>query len=512
MPPPAAGKPQPARIPLNYFRQGDRMRRWKLNLTIAASAAAAVWWLSGYLQSDSGRQRYSRGPVATAHAVWDDKCETCHTSFQPIRSDSWAAGLLSSAHVNDPKCMSCHSGPVHHANQTSTPPCAACHREHRGREASLVHMPDQLCVDCHKDLKSHIIWDYSRTGFENVTRFDGGHPQFHFSDGDGGRVSVRSDPPAKDPGQLKFNHHLHMSRGLDASGKLFLYRNIADDAQRDWYWRLRHPTEDLPVDSPQKLDAPVELTCAACHRLEAKDFPILEDQLAGLPREAVLPPRAAGAAMLPITYENQCKACHPLTFDGKEAVPHRLQPEQVSKYLESYFTQRWLQEKPTLFEKKQPMRLIPGKKPDDEMIAVRKRIETEVRQAESVLYEGKTTCKECHEYERQEGKGVPERIVPPNIPTIWLPHAKFNHTIHRVIDCESCHDGARDSKTSADVLLPGIETCQQCHAPPSRTRGGARYDCTECHRYHHGDAPLRGFGTEKRDPDRRRTIGEVLGK
>jgi predicted CXXCH cytochrome family protein len=511
MPPPVAGKPQPARIPLNYFRQGDPLRRWKLYLTIAATAAAGVWWLSGYLRSDHGRLRYSRGPVAAVHAVWDEKCETCHSSFQPIRSDSWAAGLLSSAHLNDPMCMKCHTGPVHHASQASTPPCAACHREHRGREASLVHTPDQLCVDCHKDLKAHTKPEYSGTDYQNVTHFDRDHPQFHFTDRDLKRVSVRSVPPPKDPGRLKFNHQLHLSKGLDANGKLYLYRNFVDPAEQARYWRLSLPRDQRAKGIPVELDAPVQLTCAACHRLDADDFEAPSPQLASLPREAVLPPRAAGAAMLPITYENQCKACHPLTFDEKATLPHRLQPAEVSKYLERHFTLRVLENERTIYDKNVSRRHIPGKPPDDDMVKVRRLINERVSAAENMLYKDKTTCAECHYFE-PEGQLPPTRVVPTNVPTVWLPHAKFNHTIHRVMDCESCHEGVRESKTSADVLLPGIETCQRCHAPPSRTRGGARYDCTECHRYHHGDTPLRGIGTEKRDPEIRRTIGEVLGK
>jgi hypothetical protein len=298
-----------------------------------------------------------------------------------------------------------------------------------------------------------------------------------------------------------------MSEGLDANGKLYLYRNIVDDAERTRYWRLK--LKDSSDAQPVETDA-VQLTCAACHRLDASDFGAPGDQLAGLPQAAVLPPRAAGAAILPITYENQCKACHPLTFDKTAAVPHRLQPDKVREYLESYFTLKLLESKSTLFDKNVSRRHIPGKPPDEEMVKASERIKAQADAIQKLLYQGKAGCAECH-YGEPEGQLVPARIAPTNVPTIWLPHAKFNHTIHRVVDCESCHEGVRDSKTSADVLLPGIETCQQCHAPPSRTRGGARFDCTECHRYHHGDTPLRGLGTEKRDPEIKRTIEEVLG-
>ena len=52
---------------------------------------------------------------------------------------------------------------------------------------------------------------------------------------------------------------------------------------------------------------------------------------------------------------------------------------------------------------------------------------------------------------------------------------------------------AEASRTKDDVMLPGIGTCVECHAPLSHERGGARFDCAECHRYHNGDRPLDGL-------------------
>src|SRR5262249_27122640 len=76
------------------------------------------------------------------------------------------------------------------------------------------------------------------------------------------------------------------------------------------------------------------------------------------------------------------------------------------------------------------------------------------------------------------------------IPEVWYAHAKFDHSKHRPYDCKQCHAAADNSVTHADGLGPGIQTCKQCHAP-ARTEagivvGGSRYDCVECHRYHHG--------------------------
>jgi transposase-like protein len=41
-------------------------------------------------------------------------------------------------------------------------------------------------------------------------------------------------------------------------------------------------------------------------------------------------------------------------------------------------------------------------------------------------------------------------------------------------------------------MLPGVETCRNCHAPARSEKGvltaGARYECTECHLYHHPES------------------------
>ena len=54
------------------------------------------------------------------------------------------------------------------------------------------------------------------------------------------------------------------------------------------------------------------------------DFGIGRGELTTVPAAAVLPARAAGAAMLPITYENQCRACHPLRIDRENAGDRQL--------------------------------------------------------------------------------------------------------------------------------------------------------------------------------------------
>jgi hypothetical protein len=137
-----------------------------------------------------------------------------------------------------------------------------------------------------------------------------------------------------------------------------------------------------------------------------------------------------------------------------------------------------------------------------------------VTRAEQDLYLGKKTCGECHSWQPDPRTLSPDQLArvlvqPTAVKAVWLEHAVFDHTAHRQLDCRSCHanaaaqdiDGCLNphaSTTARDVLLPGISTCLECHAPRQGFKGGARFDCIECHRYHGGDYPLSGRGSTMR--------------
>jgi hypothetical protein len=72
-------------------------------------------------------------------------------------------------------------------------------------------------------------------------------------------------------------------------------------------------------------------------------------------------------------------------------------------------------------------------------------------------------------------------IAEANVTTRWMPHAKFDHEAHGGFTCVNCHEKVLRSSDSSDLLLPGIKTCQTCHAPgPDH----AESRCFECHTYH----------------------------
>jgi hypothetical protein len=519
------GKQRASRIPLDYFKQSDRIQRVKLWLTVLAVLGALGWWVGSRVRSDQGDLLYSRGPVAAVHSTWNAECAACHVSFHPMGSNIGMSKWL--GHAGNERCETCHAGPPHSQRQIAgeVGACADCHRDHRGADASLVRLPDSDCTRCHANLKDHVA-PGPAARYLPVTRFDlQGHPQF---------AALRESN--KQQSRLKFNHHVHMSAGMADGGQGPFTLAQVPAAERA---RYRQKGQDPADDARNK----VQLDCASCHVLDSGDFRLERAPLAGLPADALLPPRAAGAYMLPITYDNQCRACHPLTVEKPAGnlppltVPHRQQPEAIYRFLENAYVGRYLANDPGLLEAPfVPPRTLPGKppapaKPSPEQEKARAAIGEQIVKAETILYAHKQTCGECHDYEMAGKVLLPSspalldslkpngppgfRIQQQSTTPIWFSHARFDHSSHRALECSACHAGAYPGNTTgAETLVPGIANCVQCHAPQrhegGKLVGGARFDCTECHRYHHGDAPLEGLGAGARGPGEKLTVQQFL--
>jgi hypothetical protein len=189
------------------------------------------------------------GPVSAAHGMFNQDCAKCHTaSFQTAKKLFVWSGTVRA--TPSEACSSCHEGPPHNVNQYDNDlMCAGCHREHRGRP-NLARVPDADCTQCHADLKENSKRS-DKCPFENVTSFPDGHPPFALT-----RKQSPLAPDGKDPGQLHFNHHVH----------------------------LTSPQVRFAKEPKKPLD------CTACHQVDA-----------------------AGRYMQPINYEKHCAECHPLS-------------------------------------------------------------------------------------------------------------------------------------------------------------------------------------------------------
>lgn len=486
MPTRESGKQRASRIPLDYFKTGNALDRWKSRLGWLA-LIIPLWGAAGLLSGRANvpglsESAYSRGPVTTVHATWDKQCDACHDSFGALSPDAtWTAKWFGTGELTEKHCQKCHFAAPHYRQQLAEEiaSCASCHAEHRGPEASLLEIADRHCTRCHANLTSHRMASTGITPLQNVTAFTDNrdqHPEFQL---------LRNSAP-QDPGKLKFNHALHLRPGMartsdDKSARPFTLGDIRDEADR----------KRFGGDGTNE-GALVQLQCASCHQSE-------------------------GAYMPKIVYEQHCRACHRLGFDPavpELEIPHGLQPDQVKNFLWGAYANRATTQQATANDTSgetnqadESLRVFPGRnlRVTHQQLrnATAKNVESaedflyrkELATADKLIYSGKRICGECHHYEEPEMDdaqpptfAAPKRIVAPNVPEIWFTHAKFDHHAHRGVTCIDCHQQAEKSETSGDLMLPGMMTCAKCHSPsqgsgPTLT-GGARFHCTECHRYH----------------------------
>ena len=181
----AAGLP----VAVRYVHPRNRNRVVWIGAALGALAAGVLLLNIGFGTGNL----VANGPLSSAHAMLDDRCAACHTSFEG---------------VGDEKCAACHekfgdplgtytfnahyvhaSGDWTRAfgreNEVS---CAACHVEHGGRRADLLATDlDARCARCH-----------------GIGGFHDDHPEFEF---------VAAAVP--DDGGLTFPHVRHVDLVLD---------------------------------------------------------------------------------------------------------------------------------------------------------------------------------------------------------------------------------------------------------------------------------------------------------
>lgn len=439
------------RIDLNYFKRPTPLKTAKLALSILVPALALAWIVWLVVAKDT--RVYSSGKMSEAHAVLANNCAACHIK---------AANTFAEK-AEDSACLSCHDGPIHHHVATKNVACAECHTEHHGR-INILATSNQNCAQCHSDLKAN----GGASNYANaILSFSDGHPEFAAV-----RASGGSSPPI-DRGTIKLNHALHMK----------LIR--------------RGPTGPM-----------VQLECGNCHRPAAAPDDVTygdaqykaastsykaSDELLPVKAET-LPSRAADsgrALMAPPKFATACASCHLLTFDKHfdQGVPHD-KPEVVHAFLVKTFTQYIAAHPSEVRVLRDPDRDLAEKAPQPavRVLTQQRWVAERTADAEQLLW--RKTCIQCHTLSVSGAPVVasvatPAAILPAvaaaNTTAHWMPHAKFDHQSHEGFTCTSCHEKALTSTLSTDVLMPGIATCQTCHAPG---QDHAESRCFECHSYH----------------------------
>ena len=96
-------------------------------------------------------------------------------------------------------------------------------------------------------------------------------------------------------------------------------------------------------------------------------------------------------------------------------------------------------------------------------------------------------CDKCHVGITPGPDAQPEafKVSDQKIPEVWLTRSRFSHAYHAMVSCVSCHAQAPGSTDTKDVMLPGVASCRECHAPNATPSGSAApFDCVLCHTYH----------------------------
>ncbi len=342
------------------------------------------------------------------------------------------------------------AGPIHIAHASIGGECVNCH------VAAFERVPDLACVECHT-VNRHVAESSAEVLGE--IRCASCHLEHN------------------EPAQLVKRHQglcadCHANSSADSAPAA-----VTDflDAHPEFEVSLLQAADEsnLQFDHAVHLDAAGIVTpdgrrvveCAECHV-----------------------PEPGGARMLPVSMVEHCSNCHTLAFDPDDPsreVPHG-DPADVVQALIEYYSARLLGADPDAVQQRVRR---PGQalsRTDRDRAAAEARVQA-LDVAED-LFE-RRACSNCHVVTRLDGESdVPWQVSPVHLTESFLPRATFSHAAHRteVTSCDGCHN-ASASSSADDLLIPGIESCRDCHGSGIASRNTAAQTpstCIMCHSFH----------------------------
>ena len=353
-------------------------------------------------------------------------------AHQPISQKCGACHEVAFRHVRDTACLECHSRigqhtrpELHAAGLFADERCTSCHRDHKG--VKPTHRDDdRFCVDCHRDVRRQA----PGADLANASDFARDHPPFKLAipDGTGMRFVRMDQGPVKQPQGLKFPHATH----LDPKG-------------------VRSPEEGR-----------VKLECASCHH-----------------------PDASKRSFVPVAMARDCQSCHKLQFEPAvtaREVPHG-KPADALQVVDEFYANLALKGTPDSFQKAFG---VPGQgllrragAGDEGRADALRMASRKSQQVGTELFE-KRVCAQCHQVSHDAGGWTIAAVAPAHA---WMPRARFDHAAHAQSKCADCHDVAQ-SKSSADVAMPSIDACRECHGGSRPAVGKVTSNCLLCHGFH----------------------------
>lgn len=360
-------------------------------------------------------------------------------------SSSWSAGELGGGHaVFSAKCSTCHQRAFHavgdevcigchqgipgaqsrrpdHFDMPDNARCTDCHKDHKGK-SGLAMSGSSRCVVCHAGLKQ----SKADTEYADASDFGKAHPDFRIAMANiGGGVTLTAQDgkePLTEHNGLKFTHKMHMDdKGIST------YRDN------------------------------MVMKCQDCHRLEDS---------------------GEHFALIDMKRDCQQSGCHRL-FYGEPVGGRALHGAVagVTQYVRDYYLNE-LSAQPKL---QQPeCRKLKG-------TAAQKTLEcadilTQQNLSSSVYRQDKG-CGLCHEITLAGDTPSDWHFARVEIMRDWYPSSVFSHAKHKASACTECHD-KKNSKSSADISMPAIAKCRECHTGEHEVKYKVASGCDACHQFH----------------------------
>jgi predicted CXXCH cytochrome family protein len=375
---------------------------------------------------------WTPGPLSEAHHALERNCESCHVkAFVAVR---------------DKACLACHTDIGDHAdhgrlldargpaswgegfqrtvatifNKPGPGACTDCHTEHQGA-GRMEPTRQQFCADCHGTLDRRL----KDTAIGNASDFGKLHPQFaaliQTAPGQSKPQRVSLDAHPKQWDGLRFPHATH----LDPRG------GVARMASR--------------LGARQGYGT--ALDCKDCHH-----------------------PNADGVRFQPVDMERDCEACHSLVYDKVGATFRTLRHGDVAQMRADLAAADRSPRRPIVSGRHRPGEYAPGGVYYGNFAGGAATLDR------AMSTDG--VCGECH---------VPTSgrlgVMPVLQPARYFAHGWFSHAAHKQEKCASCH-AAKTSRSSSDLLLPGIAKCRDCHLGEDSRTAEVPSGCAMCHSYH----------------------------
>jgi predicted CXXCH cytochrome family protein len=426
---------------------GKRRMAWGFIAVVLA--LFLIWPVTAFITAKEGEARkiqadeaWLSGSLSAAHADLKDDCQACHVkAFVAVRDETCTGCHVKLDDHADPKRLVAAHPDVGLQAKLRTAVagtfnlpvwgCTGCHKEHEGPTAMPL-TAESFCSDCHRNLSKEL----ADTKLLDAADFKDAHPEFRpavavASEWSGPKIEQvsLSNHPREGSG-LKFPHRLHLSK----------INGVAQMAQR--------------IGTAQ---AGTGLDCADCHM-----------------------PDATGVRFRPIEMERDCGGCHSLDFARSGSVVRTLRhgsPEQTVAELRDFYRAGGSGTAASMTERQRPgaaMRLANASRGQS--------VEERIR---AVFSEG-GACYDCHFVEAPANpRSLDFKIRPVTLADRFMSRAWFDHRDHNtdVTDCATCHKAAV-SDEAADLLLPGIGVCRDCHVGAHPEDNKIASPCSSCHTYH----------------------------